>query len=87
MTEINPEFLATLASTSGADDGDHHFSFRRLLGAAIKLRASDVHIDPSMAGFAIRMRIDGMLMEVTRLDHKAGMRLTNQLKAEVGIDP
>ncbi|MEZ5328535.1 MAG: GspE/PulE family protein [Verrucomicrobiales bacterium] len=81
---METDFSATIPD---ADDAENRLSFRRLLSAAIELRASDVHIDPSTTGFTIRMRIDGMLVETTRLDQKAGQRLTNQLKAEVGIDP
>jgi general secretion pathway protein E len=35
-----------------------------LLEKAIELRASDIHIEPFLAGLVVRMRIDGMLRQV-----------------------
>jgi general secretion pathway protein E len=36
-----------------------------LLEKAIELRASDIHIEPFLTGLVVRMRIDGMLRQVT----------------------
>lgn len=53
---------------------------------AIKSRATDVHIDPLVGGYTVRFRIDGALREVHTLNKEQGIKLVNQIKADVGIE-
>lgn len=54
---------------------------------AVNARATDVHIDPMMAGYSIRFRIDGELRLWKKTGYETGIRLINQIKADVGIEP
>jgi len=65
-------------------DPDAHL---QLLKEAAKLRATDVHIDPLLNGYQIRLRIDGVISPIRRLPRKAGSRLINQFKTAAGIEP
>ncbi|MGK0188578.1 MAG: general secretion pathway protein E [Verrucomicrobiales bacterium] len=68
-------------------DDANQLACRRLVAEAHKLNASDIHIDPLLDGFVVRLRIDGVLKELGRLDRETGIRFINQLKVEVGISP
>lgn len=58
----------------------------RLFHNAIKRRATDIHIDPLVEGYSIRFRIDGVLREAHSIDKEMGIKLVNQIKADVGIE-
>lgn len=58
----------------------------RLIHEALKSRATDIHIDPLVGGYSIRFRIDGALREVRTLNKEQGIRMVNQIKADVGIE-
>jgi len=57
-----------------------------VLAAGVKSRATDIHIDPLLDGYTVRMRIDGRLQLWKNLSSDEGHRLLNQIKADVGID-
>lgn len=58
-----------------------------LVKRAIKLRATDVHIDPlGTSGYRIRLRIDGELCGYCELDQAIGEHLISQLKVLAGLD-
>ena len=58
-----------------------------MLVRAVKDRATDIHIDPTLQGFQIRFRVDGHLRLWRELDSEEGVALVNQIKASVGIEP
>lgn len=64
---------------------DHTFE-ERLFHQAIQARATDIHIDPLVDAYCVRFRIDGMLRMVHSLERAEGLRLVNQIKADVGIE-
>lgn len=51
-----------------------------LLERAVTLGASDVHLDPTGNGIAVRLRIDGRFCEHQHLDREPGERLIGRLK-------
>jgi general secretion pathway protein E len=51
----------------------------QILDDAVRLRASDVHVEPTAAGCEIRFRIDGILQMVYRYDTEIGHALANRL--------
>ena len=51
-----------------------------LLRGAIDLNSSDIHIEPEEDGAKIRLRLDGMLQDVTVLDLKIFQKLLSRLK-------
>lgn len=57
-----------------------------LLVRAVNARATDIHIDPELEGYSVRMRIDGRLRLWQKFNREDGIRLLNQIKADVGID-
>ena len=57
-----------------------------VLTEAIQARASDIHIDPLIEGYSIRMRIDGNLVLWKRTNRETGEKMINQIKADAGID-
>lgn len=58
-----------------------------LLGDALKVGASDVHLDPHPEGLKLRLRIDGVVMDAALLEPTAGERLINQFKTLAGLNP
>jgi type II secretory ATPase GspE/PulE/Tfp pilus assembly ATPase PilB-like protein len=58
-----------------------------LLRDALRERATDLHLDSHSQGLLIRMRIDGVVHDATRLDHDLGRQLVNQLKNLAHLDP
>ena len=68
-------------------DSEERLTSQRLLGLGLRMGASDLHIDPTTDGFAVRARVDGALVDLRHLDLAAGALLANQLKAETDIDP
>jgi general secretion pathway protein E len=74
----------TGASDADPVDGAAHLA---LLEAAVARRVTDIHIDPLLEGYQIRMRVDGMLTPLRTETGEGGHRLINQFKAAAGIDP
>ncbi|MBU2098544.1 MAG: Flp pilus assembly complex ATPase component TadA [Gammaproteobacteria bacterium] len=58
----------------------------QILLDAVRLRASDIHIEPFEAWCRIRYRIDGMLREGARAPAKFSARLSSRLKVMASLD-
>jgi type IV pilus assembly protein PilB len=58
----------------------------QILFAAVKLDASDVHIEPGPAGVRVRLRIDGMLREYLDLPVWMKRQLLSRLKVLAHLD-
>lgn len=86
--EPEPETLAhpggVGASTVAQGDPLAHMS---LLEHALARRATDIHIDPLLEGYQIRLRVDGLLTPFQAETREGGQRLINQFKVSAGIDP
>lgn len=59
---------------------------QQLIEEAIKLRASDVHVEPLEQEARIRLRLDGLLQELCRLPWNFYNTLITQLKVLSGMD-
>jgi type IV pilus assembly protein PilB len=57
-----------------------------LLGDAVRMGASDVHIEPQRTGVRVRYRIDGVLRDVMTVPRTAGPAMVNRLKIMSGLD-
>ncbi len=57
-----------------------------VLAEAVHARASDIHIDPLIDGYSVRMRIDGNLVLWKNVNRPTGDKLINQIKADAGIE-
>ncbi len=57
-----------------------------IVGAAWRLAASDIHVDPSPQGGVVRLRIDGVLRPVVELPKSVYVPLVGRLKVLGGMD-
>jgi len=57
-----------------------------ILGKAIKMRASDIHIEPAQKEFRVRYRIDGLLKEEMRLPKWVQNPLVSRIKIIATLD-
>lgn len=62
-------------------------AYLRLVEAAQLRRATDIHVDPQLGGYQIRLRIDGAIVSYEVVPRESGIRLVNQFKTAAGIDP
>jgi type IV pilus assembly protein PilB len=58
-----------------------------LLRTALKLRASDIHLEPQEAHLRVRYRIDGILEEVLQVPHAHNLRVVSNVRVSCGLDP
>src|SRR5215218_1637970 len=59
--------------------GDARMLVDRILDEAARRRASDVHVEPTAAGYEIRYRVDGLLETVARHDTATGRSIVGRL--------
>jgi type IV pilus assembly protein PilB len=57
-----------------------------ILSDAIKLEASDIHIEPQKAAVVIRYRIDGVMREIMKTDKHVHASLVSRIKIISGMD-
>jgi len=57
-----------------------------ILADAIKLKASDIHIEPQQAAVVIRYRIDGIMREILKTDKLIHSALISRIKVFSGMD-
>ncbi|MDQ2663542.1 MAG: Flp pilus assembly complex ATPase component TadA [Candidatus Eremiobacteraeota bacterium] len=53
---------------------------------ALAARASDIHIEPALAGGGIRQRVDGTLREVDVVPHGLFLQVVSRIKLLAGMD-
>jgi general secretion pathway protein E len=75
----------------GDDEGRHVAGaeelVRYLLQDAVDRNASDIHFEPFNQGWRVRLRVDGKLHDVARLQHDRGRRAVRHLKTLAELDP
>ena len=57
-----------------------------VLNDAIRMGASDVHVEPLRRGLRIRMRVDGVLRETLTVPHGSRAAFTSRIKIISGLD-
>jgi len=57
-----------------------------ILADAIKLKASDIHIEPQKAGVVVRYRIDGIMREIMQTDKHIHASLVSRIKIVSNMD-
>jgi len=57
-----------------------------LIEKAVELRASDIHIEPLRDGFAVRMRVDGLLRTVAAPAHVPPQAVVSRVKILAGLN-
>lgn len=58
----------------------------KIIESSIKMRASDIHIEPKEKYYVIRFRIDGDLVEYTKIRLESGVMVIARLKALAKMD-
>ncbi|HYA74052.1 MAG TPA: GspE/PulE family protein [Roseiarcus sp.] len=61
-------------------------AFNDLMEKALDMRASDVHIEPTRGGFAVRMRVDGLLRSVPAPTQIVPQALISRIKIVSGLN-
>lgn len=56
-----------------------------IVAAAIATKASDIHVEPEEASVTVRLRIDGVLLVVSNLDHETYNLLLSRIKLLSGL--
>ncbi|MBI5897678.1 MAG: type II/IV secretion system protein [Rhodocyclales bacterium] len=86
MAEVSTEFGNILGLTAGAEDAPVVKLLNTVFEEALKMRASDIHIEPQEKSLVIRFRIDGVLHIQTEADAKIATALVLRLKLMSGLD-
>ena len=73
-------------STLGSESAPVARLLRSLFEAAIRMGASDVHVEPQENGLQIRVRLDGVLHIQMVADRRSGAALTQRVKLMAGLD-
>ena len=53
---------------------------KSLVTQAVSLRASDIHLEPTLSGLVVRFRIDGILRDITSFSAEIGRRVVVAIK-------
>lgn len=80
------EFGVGLSLTPGAEDAPVVKLLRSVFEEAVRMRASDIHIEPQENKLFIRFRIDGTLHVQTEADAKVASAVVLRLKLTSGLD-
>jgi type II secretory ATPase GspE/PulE/Tfp pilus assembly ATPase PilB-like protein len=59
---------------------------RTIISAALRNRASDIHLEPTIDGLRVRYRIDGVLRDITILPGEVSRRVVVALKVMCNMD-
>jgi len=86
MGDIPFEFGSVLGLTAGAEDAPVVKLLNTVFEEALKMRASDIHVEPQEKSLVIRFRIDGVLHIQTEADAKIATALVLRLKLMSGLD-
>ena len=57
-----------------------------IVAEAVRLGASDIHVEPQADGLRVRYRVDGLLRDVMRVPRSAAPALVSRLKIVSGLD-
>ncbi|MBO5947821.1 Flp pilus assembly complex ATPase component TadA [bacterium] len=58
----------------------------RIIATGIEMRASDIHIEPRLARYVVRYRVDGILQEVFELPQKVELSIITRFKVLSRMD-
>ncbi len=86
LSDMPAEFGNLLGLTAGAEDAPVVKLLNTVFEEALKLRASDIHIEPQESSLIIRFRIDGVLRIQTEADAKISTALVLRLKLMSGLN-
>ncbi len=85
--QLIPELLACTGAETPIESATSPLLADALLLDALHAHATDIHLDAYSEGLLVRLRIDGVLHDVERLDRELGQHLVNQFKTLARLDP
>lgn len=68
------------------DDAPMITLINRVIAEAVKLKASDIHVEPYEKTLSVRLRIDGVLREVLSLPARVASALVSRIKVMARLD-
>ncbi|MEO1251896.1 MAG: type II secretion system ATPase GspE [Pseudomonadota bacterium] len=68
------------------DDAPMILLINRVIAEAVKLKASDIHVEPYETTLSVRLRIDGVLREVLSLPSRVTAALVSRIKVMARLD-
>jgi len=87
MTNSRGQIVHPAGRDNRAEAGkDSVLIFRLLLLAASRSRATDLHFEPKNGEYLIRMRVDGLMVDVVRVSPDMGTRVSALVKVLSDID-
>ena len=86
LGDVPVEFGELLGLSQGQEDAPVVKLLQTVFEEALRLRASDVHIEPQEKSLRIRFRIDGVLHVQTEADFKISTAVALRLKLMSGLD-
>jgi general secretion pathway protein E len=81
LSSVEEERLKELASEAPTVN-----QLNSLIGKALKLGASDMHLEPFQGKYRVRFRIDGVLQDIEMLPAKMRLPVASRLKILSGMD-
>ena len=86
MGDVPIEFGDLLGLSAGAEEAPVVKLLQTVFEEALRMRASDIHIEPQERSLRIRFRIDGVLHVQTEADAKIATAMALRLKLMSGLD-
>ncbi len=86
LAQNEVDFNAMIGMASGVEDAPVVKLLQSLFEDAVRVRASDIHIEPQEKALRIRFRIDGVLHLQTESDPKIANAVALRLKLMSGLD-
>ncbi|HMV18056.1 MAG TPA: ATPase, T2SS/T4P/T4SS family [Rhodocyclaceae bacterium] len=86
LTEDASDFAELFGSGGGQEDAPVVRLLQTVFEEAVRLRASDIHVEPQERTLRIRFRIDGVLYVQTEADVKIAPSVALRLKLMSGLD-
>jgi MSHA biogenesis protein MshE len=85
LTQANVD-LDTLAAEEGSPDAPVIRLLQSMFHDAVRVSASDIHIEPEEGRLRVRLRVDGMLQEQIIEGSRVGSALVTRIKLMCGLD-
>lgn len=86
LTSLIEDIPQTADLLDAADDAPIIRLINGLISEAVKLRASDIHIEPFETKLSVRLRVDGVLREVLSLGARLAPLLISRIKVMARLD-
>ncbi len=85
-TEVDAVDFGALGQQVGTEDAPVVKLLQSLFDEAVRVKASDIHIEPMAKAVAVRLRVDGHLRAHTEFDLRLAPALASRLKLVASLD-